>query len=206
MIADVIQLGLSLRFRLITLLVLILPIAVFLAGATNGPALSEDERVLSEVLNDLAKYSGSDRPFSLGRKRPRKIYVLAIRPDSPPNPDRALDEFKGLVGIDDEHLRHAIGQVPVRYDRNENFSPRRLSGKLLRFLVSKPDLNNQSNLPSYMASFPMQLYLPGFSANGEIAVVHLYFPDLMHPSYGTYVLTKDHGDWQIAYREFATYL
>lgn len=61
-------------------------------------------------------------------------------------------------------------------------------------------------IDDYQADFPIELTAPGYSKDGRLAVLWMYCPELMHPTFVTYVLERSGNTWRILRVEFTTYL
>ena len=190
------------RFTLSTILLLLLPCSVFLAGVANGPNLTQHERVLLEVLHDMIYTSGDYRPLSVGPDIPATLFILRDIPSFPPCTEETLDEFLGMPIGKDDALAQAIEDLHANHESGTPFNISRLSTNRIQ-VVEKPnmDVNNQA----YMAIYPAQVFLPGFSDDGSVAVVNMWFSELYHPSVMTYILIKRNGRWTIHFRGIATY-
>jgi len=178
--------------------------------------------VLELVLDDLTKYDKPDLPFSIGRGVPRNIYVsrstmrYQIHTKTAekdfivelPNALGPLTHANVLTAITEEEqsaIRHAIANMGERH-RFETFEQDFGLKNAAIHMVDKQDGGgiNGAMIP-YGARFPVQVCPPGYSGDGRCAVVHLYFTDIFHPSYATYVLVLEREKWTIKYRAFVTY-
>jgi hypothetical protein len=167
---------------------------------------SKDYQVLEMVLRDLITYDGIDKPLSVG-PAPREVFFN-------PEPYRS-----GLAGVLEPLRRQKIwermsGQErAVAQEAAEHLAKRtdtKDTFKLYRAQDSRIHVSTKRREPDknarYFARYPVQAWAPGYSSDGTYAVVQLFFPELLHPSIGTYVLQKQDEKWKVLFCAFVTYL
>lgn len=157
------------------------------------------------MLDDLATYRGEDSPI-----------VGPFAPDP--------------LTLDPTPLRYAIpsGALPKPYDPKAwrdlpaSETPRlkeaaqdlgrRMRGPMLRFtagsqLVPLYEGSDPSKLtPFEHRKAPLQASMPGYSKDGQTAILTLSIPWSIHRCYGTYVIVREGDLWRVRVRDFTCVL
>ena len=140
--------------------------------------------VLELVLTDLTKYEGSNLPLSIGHRIPRDVYFSRVPPK---------------IWVEGGRI------FPLKPTPPNTWKDFRSAEDGIRVVDGPVALGEGTETP-YAAHFPVKAWMPEFSPNRSRAVVRVYFPEILHPSYGTYVLLRQDGTWTITRRRFDTYL
>jgi len=177
-----------------------------------GPRVSVDHSVdstiLDLVLSDLRVYQESDCPLSLSRDVPRDIYFSPTLIDSTPQPKEPLDHNKLWSEMTDSQgqlTQEGIKHIEERHAAGDSFRDFRPTSDAIHVMDAASNIDTTAKDVPYGARFPIQAWAPGYSHDGSCVVVHLYFPEMLHPSYATYVLVSTNGTWMITFRGFITY-
>jgi len=172
----------------------------------NDAAHFRDQKILKLVLEDLSIYDGPYRPLNLGRKVPRDIYfsLQALEPGWTPNALGPLEkEWPNISKSERRLIRQATDLVADRHRLGHVLEDFAVTNRAIHVIKTEPD-DAGMNAPSGQR-YPIQAWPPGYSEDRSLAVVHLYFSEVLHSSLGTYVLILENGTWKIRYRGFVTY-
>jgi hypothetical protein len=186
---------------------------IFGCGSDHEPrplvASRDDDAILNLVLADVSTYDGPDCPLSLVPQIPRDIFFLRTPIDWAPDAAKPLDHnntWRTMSDSERHSTRTAIAHLLGRHTSDfayRDFHP-------VRDAIHAMDIPlNLAEIPDavpYGARFPIQAWSPGYSSDGLCVVVHLHFPELLHPSDATYVLISEPDGWKIKYREFITWV
>ena len=169
--------------------------------------LGDDNRIIEIVLSDLTRLKGV--PLSLDRESPRDVYFYPAAMEVRPTPLEAInhnDGWQELKHLDRSSIEEAVRIVVGRYTRDETVGQFTSDHRMIHVIEERASaVDAEADVP-YGEFFPVQAWAPGYSSEGDCAVVCLYFPELYHPSVGTYVLTRLDSGWIIEFRGFITYL
>jgi hypothetical protein len=173
-----------------------------LKDAHNVAALLRDNAALMEaVLKDVL--SDSDSPLENEEQgEMRKLYFAREPLEGTPRYGSTLDtvnrdEGGVLVGQLKKHAKEALADLGHR-DRDvfRTFAPK--DSRVI--VVEKEDVEKEKKaLVRRIQIF--KAYTPGYSRNGEVAVVRLEFPWGIHSGYGFYVMAKRNGNWTVLIRD-----
>lgn len=166
-----------------------------------------DQAVLSCVLMDLTTYNGERCPFPRGISVPRTLIVSSQPVQSSPDPKTPLamirrhNSWKQPDSDDSESIEEALRNSVDRFESKNNSVPLSLEGD--RIEVSQlPNVESDPRLLSKDTA-PVRLWYPGYSLDGDWAIVHLHFPkSRSHAATGTYIVRRQGTRWHIVSRDF----
>lgn len=166
---------------------------------------TSDAQVLALVLGDLMTYPGEDNPVSGGRSFPEHLLIanklgafgfasypppssvdlrLSAVPQCPLTPvEVAAANDAGL----DSEVRMARGSVAFP---ELHLDP-------ARFVIAPP-----ASSPDGITNRQIQIFAPGYSSDGQIAVVQMSIPWSIHSASGIYVLARTDAAWVVRMRWF----
>ena len=173
------------------------------------PTVAIDNAVLELVLSDIrTEEIPGITPFSLPRETPREIYFCPVPTDSVLQPRKPLESNELWSTMTDSESRltqEAIKHLEERHAAGDSFHEFQVSSNGIHIIEAAPGPYASAEDVPYGALYPIRAWAPGYSHDGSYVVVHLYFPELFHPSYATYVLMSTNETWTIASRGFITY-
>ncbi len=175
----------------------------------NTSVSIDDDEVLEAVLTDLTRNDSDELPLSLIRKTPRDVYFVPSTMDDAPQPLVPIEHNDGwqqLQHLDRTAIDEATDSLRERHGEHsmiKDFDPEH---DLIHVIDTPKRIQDAGDDVPYGALYPVQAWLPGYSSDRNCAVVHLFFSEVLHPSYATYVLTKNENGWHIEFRGFITYL
>jgi hypothetical protein len=170
--------------------------------------VSIDNTILNLVLSDLRMDKSPDCPLTLSRDVPREIFFSTEMIDAVPQPTKPLERDELWSHMTESQIRltqEGIKNLEERYAAGDSFRDFRSTRDTMHVIDTAPNIDTTANDAPYGARFPIRAWVPGYSQDGSCVVLHLYFPDVLHPSYATYVLMSTNGNWKIAFRGFVTY-
>lgn len=191
---------------LLALGVALLPLAVHPQEAIAND-VQQDQRVLDAVLLDLVTYTGPDEPLSVG-PAPREVFfnpgMLRVTMRSALQPLQVSfgSARKGMSDSEQRNAEEAVTQLVKRTHTRASYAGYR--SRDARVHVVKP--GPVSDRAPYFASYPVQVSVPGYANDGTLAVVHLVFPEILHPTYWTVVLKRTNRGWKISRRGSVTFV
>lgn len=176
-------------------------------------SFSHDGVLLEVVLEDLSSYEAPNRPHALIKKAPRDIYFLRrVSPYEPrtlvPLDDK--DVWSQMDSAMQKDVRHAVADLYKKAvaDRGrgefESFRPPADVIHVVDDISALKSSQKRDGAP-HRVRLPTFAWRPGYSSDKSTAVVHLYFPEVLHSWYATYVLIRKHERWQVAHRAFVWY-
>ena len=169
----------------------------------------DDNAIVELVLVDLSTYNGPGRPFSLAPKVSREIYLSTEPLAWPPHAEEPLERnsvFDAISSSGRQAIYDAITDIKARYESGDQVSGFSPMHGMLHVVDSALSIGDATDDTPYSALYPIQAFPPCYSPDGTCAVVHLYVPEIMHPSDVTYVLIAIGGQWTITHRGFVMYL
>jgi hypothetical protein len=177
-----------------------------LAATRDAPASTgtsgRDAEVVNAVLTELTTYTGAQQPLSLNRAVPRTIYVTLMPPPGlePIDNKGLMDE---VLSVESRAMSRKVRQAEknTRWDRTQ---PHGLEG--LHSLNARIVVSVGIESADYQSKYPISMWPLGYSEDGSIAVVKLWFPEIMHPSAAVFVVEKTSGGWSVRSRAFQTFL
>ncbi len=169
----------------------------------------DDNVVLEMVLADLTTYDRPNLPLSIGNRIPRNVYFSRSAINSTPDASEPLtrnEVWATMTDVEQRTVRDAITDISNRHGSDSFARDFAAKNPAIRIVDKPTERSNVGSKVPYGARFPIQAWPPGYSGDNMYVVVHLYFPEIFHPSYATYVLISEHGKWIIKFRGFVTYL
>jgi len=180
---------------------LLLALVVF-ATTPRLLANERDAAVLDSVLEDLTTYRGGDVPLSVGSKTPRTIYATTASPQVPDPPD--IDNLlHAVINAVPRAMKSKVRQA--NDDANAHRSDRH-GVEAYRSTRSAVVVDSPAVSTNYQSSYPVAAWSPGYSRDGSLAIVALYFPEFLHPSVGLYLLESTPRGWVVLTKSFLEYL
>jgi hypothetical protein len=195
-------------------------IAVGLLGAWCGAAVGQtedsrltprDNAVVKAVLQDLVAYRGKDSPLDgpFGPSRPLQVMVGPLRG----RPSLAAADRCGLEERPWRTLTKVQQQATEQAARHLERRAPQASGRwslVVRDVEMieeghRPGLIEEGHRPRNELGLQrgVDVSLPGYSADGSVAIVLVTMPWSIHSATGTYVLLRDDTGWRVVLREFA---
>jgi hypothetical protein len=174
-----------------------------------GSDAGRDWAVLEVVLKD--RFTWSDSPIEPGREARKQILFSPEAPVYRPGLDEILDrtdvkEWNKISPVQLGLAREAARDLVHRLGEKEPFRGFWPNDK--RILIS----DESGTLPIYDPLRPFRpqvfrAYAPGYSRDGQLAIVRLTLPwsGGVRSGNGTYVLTRNEGDWVVLIRAPAYY-
>ncbi len=196
-------------------LMIVFVLAVQITAAASAPPArpDRDPAVVKAVLDDLTMYSsGGDCPLSLDPHTPRVVYVTSAEPPltlSCDNKDESAG-FSMAPCVDLSILNgmpRAVGRKVKQAERDETRNQKNARALFdwqssnARVMVDAPRSEDE-----YQSAYPVSVWSPGYSSDGTIAIVKLWFPEVWHPSSATYVLQSTPRGWAVLASSFRTFL
>lgn len=173
------------------------------------PSAAIDNTILKVVLTDLRTYDENGRPFSLSREIPRDIY---FSPEpigtvlQPAEPLESNDVWSKMTETERRWTQEGIRHLEERSALGDSFREFRATSEAIHVVDGPTGIAAAAPNVPYSAQFPIRAWAPGYSHDGSCAVLHLFFDEILHPSYATYVLVQTDGTWKIVFRGFITYV
>jgi hypothetical protein len=166
------------------------------------PALDRNAAILDAVLGDLTTYRGGDLPLSLAPSVPRTIYATPWAPPiaDPPGIDLLL---RAVVNTVPRTLKDKVRQAE---NDAELHRATRHAVQSYRPMSDRVVFDTHIDGADYRRNDPVSIWAPGYSRDGSVAVVSLYFPETLHPSVALYALESTPRGWIVRARSFLTYL
>jgi hypothetical protein len=164
--------------------------------APTGPDV--DKEVIAVVLEDF----GDWKEVTFGELEG----VLELKPDSLANPDATAQDVRALASEITDYLDNEA--VAAFVERNRAAAPvaSLFSGSQWARLRQPTSPETFSLGPPDGAKAVGVLTLPGYSADGLRALVQIHHSWSMHGAVVTYVLSREHGHWQVVARDQAVFL
>jgi hypothetical protein len=160
-----------------------------------------DSAVLEVVLLDLF----SCRNSPLGSK---EEVFFSSEPATRPMGNAAVmfhDRYNKKWKLPEAELRlarEAAGDLVRRQEKKDNFKDLKLKDERIVVCDKKrADAENKSVCHQLFSAYP-----PGYSTDGQLAVVRMAFPWSIHQGDLTYILAKKAGKWTILSRDINIYL
>ena len=167
--------------------------------------VKRDEAILEVVLQDLLTLKEKGLPFSLP-PAPREIF---FNPDSckylKDKPQEVLEHWgawKKLSATERRAVGQATTQLTARKTEQGVFAHYRPQHPKIKIIRIK---ERGGHAKPYQANYPLHAGAPGFTNDGQYAVLTLFFPEFLHSSNGAYILTRRRGYWEVLCRGFVTY-
>jgi hypothetical protein len=179
-------------------------------------AAARDAAVLETVLLDLLNHPESPvEDFSFEpKRRPRERVYFAMGPLTSRNHATAVlpqGDQKKLDLLSREQLaaaQEAAKNLAQRAEKNDAFKP--FVPKDKRIAIYSKEQAERDDKRGDFAARPQVFgaFSPGYSENGQIAVVHLGFTwsGGFHGAIGAYVLAKQKGEWIVVVRDFTLFV
>jgi hypothetical protein len=173
-------------------------------------AQSRDYAVLESALTDLLTYKGRDSP--LPYQRSLRFDRRAVRTQIA---DSALldDVYSRDTKPPDRALRPAVVEATQDMVRRTNspdsfadYTPGHRGITLYR--TRTVHARDREGVAAYqeLSRRPVRAWLPGYSREGQTAVIRLVVPWSIHHAEGTFLLTETDGRWKVIWRCFVYYL
>jgi hypothetical protein len=174
--------------------------------SADNQTRTRDFQVMDAILFDLTTYKGQYRPYSLVPTTPRDVYFdpkpYRSRDAQDNDPLKFSKEWDKMSIGERSAVQEATRHIESRGEVRGIFKKYRPQHKRIHLAATRAQPNRKT---PYMATFPMQAWVPGYSRDGNIAVVQLYFSEIFHPSIGTYVLQRKERNWKVLYRAFVMF-
>ena len=185
------------RSAVLAMLVWIL--AASSSEASEAVPTKRDNTLVTAVLRDLAKYEGEDSPIKgFG---PSALLPFANVPSryrlSPEDLLYRLDEEKWKA-LTKSQLR-AVGEAARHAARRPK---RKGLFEIADPLVQVRSVPDKRPEVERFLDRPITMHLPGFSTDGQVAIVRFYVPWSIHSVTATYILRLEQGTWAVLLRQF----
>lgn len=169
-------------------------------AAPESDAARRDADVLEIVLLDLL--TDPESPVE-GRKLLKQIRFSPAPPERAPQLETVLRRYNAkawerLSGGQVEAVKEGADDLARRAKARESLAA--FHPKDARIVRSTREPDRNALRPQVFRAYP-----PGYTANGQLAVVHLVFPWSIHSGDTTYVLTKRADGWSIVLKQFVLY-
>jgi hypothetical protein len=165
-----------------------------------------DWSVLEAVLSDLITWT--DGPFEDRENANPTIFLSTARPNKWVSAGELIDELQHRLDRDKisgpqfQLVREAVKNLVRRQDDRDDVA--RFRPKDKRIVVWDPR-RAQEELEARADRFRPQIFCattPGFSRDGQFAIVRVSFNWSIHRGEGTYVLLRRDGEWVVLIRNF----
>lgn len=174
------------------------------------PSAAIDNAILEVVLTDLrTEEIPGMTPFSLSRETPRDIYFSLKPMDTvlqPAKPLEASDVWSKMTESQRQWTQEGIRHLEERSALGDSFREFRATSDAIHVVDGPTGIAAAAKDVPHEALFPVRAWAPGYSHDGSCAVLHLFFDEILHPSYATYVLVQTDGTWKVVFRGFITYV
>jgi hypothetical protein len=165
-----------------------------------------DWSVLEATLKDLITWT--DGPFEDRKNANPTIFFSTARPYKWVSAGKLIDDFQ--LGLDRDKIsgsqfqlvREAVKNLVRRQDDRDNLARFRPTDK--RIVVWDPRRAQEERAARARRDRP-QIFCattPGFSQDGQVAIVRVSFNWSIHRGEGTYVLLRRDGEWVVLVRDF----
>jgi hypothetical protein len=166
---------------------------------------ARDAAVLEAVLLDV--FTDPKSPLEGPREKGAPIRFTTTRLKRAPDPEIVLRRYDTkawdrLSAAQLEQIKQAAGNLQRRVAAKDSLVGFRPKDARIAVLVPVQDEPRQ-RLPLGPQVF--DAYPPGYTADGQLAVVHLGFPWSIHHGDATYILTRRGGGWSILLKQFVLY-
>lgn len=187
------------------------PSAAPASPEASRPVGDVDAAVIGRVLKDLVTNKGDENPvaprgtllesiqFSREAVAWQQTVDMVLYEHEPQRWQRLTKSQRAAVheAAEDLVARTPANQQRFRIDE----APKPIT------LIEKPATTNGADRgPPEVFNRAIRAWLPGYSADGTIAVVRLSIPWSIHHAEGTYVLRRADGSWVVLLRQFVYYL
>ncbi len=168
--------------------------------------MSHDTVVLETVLADVLTFDGKNSPRDTRYGEKDRILVAPTPCSYKITADRVLLQRtkESWAALSPEQLasaQAAAEDLMRRFEAKDDFAP---------FTPTDPRIQMQTDPPATKPGLrmdrPICAWTPGYSKDGNFAVVRLSIPWSIHHADGVYLLEKRDGAWKIALRDFIYYL
>lgn len=175
--------------------------------AALGRVTAEDSLVIEAVLLDILNYNGKDLWVSAQGHAKLDILIEDKTAKGPPNESQMNGELTIEQARDITRemrlnlIQRNYGQVSLV--NNLKFTDRRIQivqGTEKEWSGISPLLTKYPK-----ARFSLTIYLPGYNAAKDRAVLRFYLAPSFHGASGTIFLVKDANGWRVGWRDFAYY-
>ena len=172
--------------------------------AATAPALDRDQAAIEAALGDLLTLT--DSPLDVRGQPPAEIKFAPRASTYPVKVSQILmrrDKAK-WDALSKEQLdaaTEAAEEIARRNYAADGFKP---------FQPRDPRIKLDDGAPAPGRNLrfdrPVDAYPPGYSADGNYAIVFLSIPWSMHHADGTYLLARDGAGWRVILRQFVYYV
>lgn len=197
----------------------VLAALVALSGAgppVPGPATaiepSLDDTVVAAALDDLLTYKGKDTPVygPFSHQKPLAFAVTPARYElTVENVLYRQEEkvWKTLTPVEVAASREAAKSLVQRLGTLPPDATFTISDTRLRLRDPRRKDSNDASaaLHTLRSDRSTQAWLPGYSKDGQLAIVMFSIPWSIHHADGTYVLVRQDGRWKVRVRQFVYY-
>lgn len=179
--------------------------------APADAAVERDQAVIEAALADLLTLT--DSPLVMQRGTPPAEIRFAERPAPYRVTEQAItqqhekEKWAALSERDVDAVTEAAREVVRRHENGEGFKPFRPRDPRVKI---EADPTTTTTTPATRRSRfddrPVRAWPPGYTAEGQYAVVFLTIPWSMHSAETTYLLKRDGNGWRILLRQFVYYV
>jgi hypothetical protein len=175
------------------------------SGSVIASIDASDRDVLDAVLSDLL--TQGDTPIGV-QKAPPKSILLSADPATYPQTAKAVlmrHDKKLWDALSPEQIAaatEAADQLVERHKRGDALPAEPSRDDRVKLQPGPPPKFNPLDMKTER---PVVAYPPGYTKNGEVAVVSLILPWSMHHADATYILARDGERWKIILRQFVYY-
>jgi hypothetical protein len=174
-------------------------------GVAVDPSL--DDTVVAAALDDLLTYKGKDTPVygSFSHKKPLAFAATIAR--YPVTVESVLyrhreELWKTLSAAEVQASREAAGSLVERVKTLPPGATFTISDKRVRLR----DRRMEEESHSFGFDGTTRAWPPGYSKDGQLAIVMFSIPWSIHGVDATYVLARQDGTWKVRVRQFVYYM